>query len=61
MLKLEELHNRFKEMPKISPFLIKRYTKFGWDDCDEIYEELKEMRLSEGIDKPDRKKWERIK
>lgn len=58
---LEELHTRFKDFDRVSPALVKRYTKLHWDDCDEIAEELNEIREREKPVKPIRKKWERIK
>ena len=39
------------------------YTKFHWEDCEEIRDELLELRRIEKelLAPPKRKKWERIK
>jgi hypothetical protein len=58
---LEELHAKFKHLPNVTSPLIKRHTKLHWDDCDEIRDELREMRAREVVQPPKRKKWERIR
>lgn len=60
---MKDLHYRFIDMPRISSALIKRYTKFHWEDCEEIYDELVDIRKREKelLSPPKRKKWERIK
>jgi len=60
---LQELHERFKPYPHITPALVRRYTKFHWEDCEEIRDELLELRRIEKelLEPTKRKKYERIK
>lgn len=60
---LQDLHYKFKHLPHITPALVRRYTKFHWEDCEEIRDELLEIREREKelLAPPKRKKWERIK
>ena len=57
---VDELYVRFLDMERISPYLVMRYAKREYEFCVDIYDELKMMRIRNGIEKP-RKKWERIK
>ena len=60
---LKDLHERFKPYAHITPALVRRYTKFHWEDCEEIRDELLDIRVREKelLAPPKRKKYERIK
>lgn len=59
---LEELHVKFKHLPKTSPALVMRHTKLHWEACEIISDNLMKIREKEKeLATPKRKKWERIK
>jgi hypothetical protein len=60
---LKDLHERFRPYTHITPALVRRYTKFHWEDCEEIRDELLDIREREKelLAPPKRKKYERIK
>ena len=59
---IKDLYERFRPYDRISPLLVMRYTKFRFDDCVVIRDELMELRrIEKELLTPKRKKWERIK
>lgn len=55
---IQELHERFRDMPKISPVLVQKYAKTSFEMAFQLYEKIEQLRNKEGLN---RKKWERIK
>lgn len=43
------LHEDTKHMERVSPILFMRKVKMNFDDAQELYEEVRDMRIEEGI------------